>query len=277
MTHVDAEVARVRDRRARDPEVDLGRAGLADQPHEGAGGGAPDQRVVDHHDPFAGEVLGQRVELHGDATITHLLRRLDEGPPDVAVLDQPVVEREPAAAGEADGRRDRRVGDGHDDVGVGRPLVGELLAEPLSDLMDAAVVPGGVGAAEVHELERASSLLRGRCQHLTAVQLCPLERDDLARRDFADVDAPEGLERARLGSDGVPTGRQAADRQRPEAPRVADGDDPVGGEQDERVGALPRRQGALHAVLPRAPAGGGEHQREHLGVARGGEPEAAGE
>ena len=78
-------------------------------------------------------------------------------------------------------------------------------------------------------------------------------------------------------ADGVPAVRQAADRQRPEAPRVADGDDPVGGEQDERVRALPRRQGPLDPLLPRAPTGGGEHQREHLGVARGGEPEAAGE
>ena len=61
---------------------------------------------------------------------------------------------------------------------------------------------------------------------------------------------------------------------RAEAPRVAHGDDPVVDQHDQRVGALPRGQRALDAVLPRLAAGGGQHQREHLGVAGGGEAEA---
>ena len=32
-------------------------AGVADELHERAGGGAADERVVDHHHPLAGEVL----------------------------------------------------------------------------------------------------------------------------------------------------------------------------------------------------------------------------
>ncbi len=65
------------------------------------------------------------------------------------------------------------------------------------------------------------------------------------------------------------------DRERPEAPRVAHGDHVVGGEQHQRERALPRRQGALDAFLPGLPAGGGEHQGHHLGVAGGGEAESA--
>ena len=49
----------------------------------------------------------------------------------------------------------------------------------------------------------------------------------------------------------------------------------VGGEDHQGERALPRRQRALDAVLPRLAAGGGEHQRQHLGVARRGESEAA--
>jgi hypothetical protein len=74
--------------------------------------------------------------------------------------------------------------------------------------------------------------------------------------------------------DGVAAVRQPADRQRPEAPRVAHGDHVVGGEQHERERPLPRRQRALDALLPGLAAGGGEHQRHHLGIAGGGEAEA---
>ena len=104
-----------------------------------------------------------------------------------------------------------------------------------------------------------------------------LQRDDLAGRDLVDLDAAERVQRARLRGDGVAAVRQPADAQRPEAPRVAHGDHPVGGEHDQRVRALPRRQRALEALLPRPPAGRGEHQRHHLGVAGGGEAEAAAE
>ena len=68
--------------------------------------------------------------------------------------------------------------------------------------------------------------------------------------------------------------RETSDRQRPEPPRIADGDHPVGGEHDKAVGALPGGQRAFEPFLPRRAAGGGEHQREHLGVAGRGQPEA---
>ena len=274
VAHVDAEVARVHDRRAGDAHVHLGRPGVADQLDERPGGRAPHERVVDHHDPPAGQVLGEGVELQGHAAVADLLRRLDERAPDVAVLDQPVVERHAARPGVPDGGGDRGVGHRDHDVGVGRRLGGQLGAEPLARLVHVAAVPHRVGTGEVDELERAAGLPRRRGERRAAAQLGALQRDDLTRLDLADVDAAERRQGARLAGDGVPAVRQPPDRQRAEAPRVAHGEHPVGGQQDEREGALPRRQRALDALLPRPPAGGGEHQRHHLGVARRRQPEA---
>ena len=107
------------DRRARDPHVDLAGPGIPHQLHQRPGGGAPHQRVVDHHHALAAQVLAEGVELQRDPALADLLRRLDERAADVAVLDQPVVERHAALAGVADGRRDRGVG--HRDHDVGRP------------------------------------------------------------------------------------------------------------------------------------------------------------
>ena len=100
------------------------------------------------------------------------------------------------------------------------------------------------------------------------------QRDHLARLHLVDLDAAERGERAGLAGHGVPTMGETADRQRTEAPRIADGDDLVGGEDHEGERSLPGRQRALDAVLPRLAAGGREHQRQHFGVARRGEAEA---
>ena len=107
------------------------------------------------------------------------------------------------------------------------------------------------------------------------MELGTAQRDHLAGLDLVDVDAAERGERARLAGDGVAAVWEPPDRERAEAPRVAHGDHLVGGEQHQRERALPRRQCALDALLPGLAAGGGEHQRHHLGVAGGGEPEAA--
>ena len=49
------------------PQVHLGGAGLAQHADELLLRGAADDRVVDHDQPLAGDVLPQRVELHAHA------------------------------------------------------------------------------------------------------------------------------------------------------------------------------------------------------------------
>ena len=100
------------------------------------------------------------------------------------------------------------------------------------------------------------------------MDLGALQGDDFARSDLGDVAAAERCQGAGFAGDGPAAVRQAADGQRPEPPRVTDGQHTIAAQQDQRERPLPGRQGAFDAVLPRLPAGGGEHQRHHLGVAR---------
>src|SRR6185369_11007758 len=108
VTHVDTEVASVRDGRTRDPDVHLSGTGFAEKLHQRTGGRAADERVVDHDDASAGQVLGERIELQRHASFAQVLGRFDEGATDVAVLDQAVVVRDATGPAEPDGGRDRR-------------------------------------------------------------------------------------------------------------------------------------------------------------------------
>ena len=78
--HVDAVVARVLDRRRRDPHVDLARARVAQHLHDLARRVAAHDRVVDDDQALAADDLGQRVELHPQAVLAQLLAGLDERP-----------------------------------------------------------------------------------------------------------------------------------------------------------------------------------------------------
>ena len=99
--------------------MDLLGARLAEHLDHGPRRGAPDDRVVDDHQPTTDDVLAQRIELHADPEGPHLLVGSDEGPADVAVLDQTVTEGNPRGAGVSLGRRDPRLGHPHHQVGLG--------------------------------------------------------------------------------------------------------------------------------------------------------------
>ena len=90
---VDAVVAGPLDRRRRDAQVHLGGAGLAQHLHELALRGAAHDRVVDHDEALAGDVLAQRVELHAHGRLAQRLARRDEAAADVAVLDDALGRR----------------------------------------------------------------------------------------------------------------------------------------------------------------------------------------
>ena len=105
---VDPVEARVVDRRGADPDVDLGRAGLAQQGDDLLGRRPADDRVVDDGQALAADDLAQRVELDGHAPVAHRLGRLDERPAGVAVADQALAVRDARALGVA--RRGRGAG-----------------------------------------------------------------------------------------------------------------------------------------------------------------------
>ena len=132
----------------------LGRAALEEHPDDLARRRPAHDRVVHDHDPLAGH-LAERVELRLDPVLAQRLVGLDERPADVAVLDQPLRERDPARAGEADRRRRARVGDRHHDVRLDRRLRRESLAHPHARSVQLDPAHRRVGPREVDELEDA--------------------------------------------------------------------------------------------------------------------------
>ena len=98
-----------------------------------------------------------------------------------------------------------------------------------------------VGAREVDVFEDA---LRHRFRRERTVRLHPGRADHhhLARLDVADERGVDQVEGARLRAEDLRLS-EAAQRQRPEAPRVAHADDPIPGDENQRVGALHLLQG----------------------------------
>ena len=140
--------------------MNLGGSGVAKHFDQRPGGGAADQRIVDHYDSLASQVFGESVELQGHAALTKVLRRLDECAADVSILDQPIVVLDARFAAVSDGGWNRAVGHRNDDVGVDARLQGKLLAQTLAHVVHVAAGPHAVGSAEVHELERAAGRSR---------------------------------------------------------------------------------------------------------------------
>src|SRR5438552_1351286 len=264
---VDAVVARPLDRRRRDPHVDLAGAGALDHLDDLPAGGAADDRVVHDRDPAALEGLTDGVQLHLDPEVPDALLGLDEGASDVVVADQPELVGDPRLLREAERGPGAGVGDGNDDVGLHRVLARELMAERLADAMYGPAPQDRVRAREVDVLEHALQPLRGR-KRLERPEPRGGDGEDLAGRDLADRLGFQEVERARLGGDD-PGVVEPAEREGPEAVRVADRVEGVGREQHERVGAgdPPERVGELVLERPRRRAG--EQVQDDLGVGRG--------
>ena len=176
--------------------MDLGGPGLAQHGDHGPGGGAPHDRVVDHDEPLAGDVLPQRVELAPHPVGPLGLGRGDEGAADVAVLDQALSVGDARGHGVALGGRHPRVGHAHDQVGGDRRLGGQQLAHPAAGAVDLVAVERGVGPGEVDELEDAElgvEPLDGKRPlraHLLAV-----DDDHLAGLELADEGGADDVER----------------------------------------------------------------------------------
>ena len=180
--HVDPVVARVADRRRGHPQVDLGRARLAQ--HAARSGASCCRARSSRPRPPAAcrcTTSGSGLNFMPQAVAAQLLPGLDERARDVAVLDQAVVLRDPGAAREALRRGVAGVGHGDHEVGLDRRLAGEDLAHPAAHRLERAALELRVGPREVDVLEHA--------------QRRPLGLDRLARLDaaLADRDQLAGL------------------------------------------------------------------------------------
>ncbi len=135
------------------------RAGVAQHAHQRLGGGASNNGVIDHDESLALDVLTQGIELAADRGVAIVLIRCDEGPSDVAVLNEPVAEGNPRGLGVALGGRHTAVGHTHDDVGGHVGLAREQLAHATARGVHLVSHEVGVGTREIDELEDAEFLL----------------------------------------------------------------------------------------------------------------------
>ena len=264
--HVDTHVAGVGDRRAGHPDMDLAGAGIPQHLHEGARGRAPHDRIVDHDHALAGEVVGERVELHPDFRLAKLLGGLDERAPDIAVLGESLGVRDARFLGESDGVRGARVGYGDDDVGVDRRLASQLPTEALTGAVHQLALIDRVGPGEVDLLERAERVLLGHRTLLDAVAV-GVQSADFARCEFVDQFGTDGGERTGFRGQQV-TALKLAEDQRAETPRIPDAVDRVAGDDRQGEGSFGLGHEHLDPVHPIAGTSG-EQMNHHLGVRRG--------
>src|SRR5439155_2145247 len=175
-----------------------------------------------HDDDALARDLGQRVELQSDALLAQALIGLDERAADIAVLDQPFAERDVQCAGEADRRRSARVGNGKDEVGIRRRLLGQALTHAHASSVHLDPLKARVGPREIEELEdaeRATFVLRYDLPRLDSL----VDNHQLARSQLSLELGADQVERARLGSDD-PVVVETSEAERPHSPWVAEGD-----------------------------------------------------
>ncbi len=209
--------------------MDLLRAGGADGAHFGSRGRSANDRILDDHDPLAGHHVGNDVELDRHGAVAGDLVGKNERPADEAVGDDPFLERDFGLLGEAERGGAAAVGHGHDVIGVDGRLDRQLPAHRFADDVHrlAENFAGRVG--EIDVLEDAMGLLRRR--ETSKVREC---RPCWSMRTIS----PGSISRSNVGADGVEGAGFAGhapesvgglpDDQRPHAPRIAAGLDPVG-------------------------------------------------
>ena len=143
-----------------DAQVHLGGASPAQQVHYGSSGGAPHNRIVDHHEPAPVDVGADRIQLRSYTQRPDERVRSDERATDVAVLDQSVAVGNSAGACIALCCGNARFGYRHDQVSLDRHIGRQVSPHALACSVDVLTGQGGVGSREIHELEDAQA--RGR-------------------------------------------------------------------------------------------------------------------
>ena len=226
------------DRRRRDAHVHLARARVAQHLHDLARRVAAHDRVVDDDEALAGDDLGQRVELHPQAVLAQLLARLDERARDVAVLDEAVVLRQPAARARSRGRRRCR-SRAPRSRGRPRPAPRARGSRPCARARPAA--PGRRAASPAARSRCArtrTARCRAPCDRHARLDPALRQRDDLAGLHVAQEARADDVERARLRGHAVAArpSMPSESGRRPAGSR--NGDDAVLGHHHGRVRAL---------------------------------------
>ena len=158
---------------------------LAEERDDARGGRAPHDAVVHHHNALPAEHFRQGVELVAHAELAEPLVRLDERPAHIAVLDEPIAERDSGLLRVADGGGVGRLRHRDDDVSIHRMGPCERHPHTRSRGMREGAVQYRVRASEVDVLEDAVRLARIGHLRWDAPQAGAADDDGLTRLDVA--------------------------------------------------------------------------------------------
>ena len=127
----------------------------------------------------------------------------------------------------------------------------ELLAHPHARVVHLDALEPAVGAGEVEELPDAERAAVGAVERLGRMEAVGVGDDELARLDLADELGADEVERAGLDAKTQCASSQPPDHERPEAVRVAEGDEPSLRERDDGVGAVETLHRVRHGLVER--------------------------
>ena len=177
----------------------LARTRLAQHPDKGALRVAAHDRVIDDDQALPRDDVPQGIELQPDAQLPDRLRRLDEGPSDVGVLDQALGERDTRRLRIADSGIPPGLGNRDDEIRINGMLGRQGSTDGHACSMDTSTGDDGIRSSEVYVLEEAAlGLSRGKPMR---AQTTLVDRDHLARLDLAHERCADDVQRRRLGGD----------------------------------------------------------------------------
>ena len=222
--------------------------------------------IVNQHDALARHYRAIGAVLEAYSELADLLRRFDEGPPDIVVADDTELVGNSRFLGIADCRRHAGIGNRYDHVGGSGRFAGKLGAAGLAHVVDAATADDRVGPREINVFEDAGSR-RHRLERLERMRALFVEDQNLAVLHVAHVLRADDVESAGLRrEDGATV--ELAEHQRPDAQRIARADELLIGEADEGIGAFEHAQ-SLDKTVDEAVAMRARHEmKDDLGVGR---------
>ena len=116
-------------------------------------GGAANNTIINQYHPLTGQNLRQGVKLQLNAEVPDALVGLNEGTPDITVLNQSFTQRYPGPDGITDASRGSRIGNAHHQVGIYRVLLSQTGPHRLARLVKQPAVNHAVGTGKVDILE----------------------------------------------------------------------------------------------------------------------------
>lgn len=262
---VDAIVAGVLERRRRDVYMHFRRACFAKQIDNAQGRRAADDGIVDHHDALAFHHFADCGQLHLHALLAQLLRRLDERPARVFVLNQAKLIWNPRLLSVPDRRGNTRIRHACHDVRVDERFKRQLPPHPFARRMKIDAIDVAVGTGKINVLHCTGRMALQPFETVDA-QAVLVENEQLARLDVSLIDGTDGIQRAGLRRKHI-TVAHAAHNERTQAMRIGSDQQLVVRHDKERESA----DNALQRVFRRADeilVRTGDQMRDDFRVAR---------